>query len=154
MQLKRYELRLYAHYNGLEGHSHLVSYIPFETEQQAQDYYNEHLDEMQSDWNLYLVTLTPNSDHAELVKVMKPTIKKENLHYIGHMRGIDQYEVFNVPCLKMAVVLKCGDKYYLSFAECEEKYNLNIDIRIHNAYNRNKLGMDTDALGREVTICE
>lgn len=151
MELKRYELRLYSNTPPL---LHLLSYIPFETEQQAQDYFNERMDEMVDDWKLYIVTLTPNADHVEFVRNMKPTIKKENLRFIGHMRGISQYEVINRSDMRLALVLACNDKFYLSFAECEEKYNLNIDVRIHNAYDHTKVGLNTNALGREVTICE
>lgn len=103
-----------------------------------------HSNKFVHDYSIYLKV----DFDTELVK----TIDKNKLHFIGHLRGIDQYEVRDLEGYELALVLKCGDKYYLSFAECEEKYNLNIGIRIHNAYDYNKKGLQTDALGEEVFI--
>ena len=62
MQLTRYELRMY------DSNGKLIAYVPFETQQQAIDYFITD-DEMNSDdWALYFVILTPNSDHAEFLR--------------------------------------------------------------------------------------
>ena len=65
MQLRRYELRRY------DNNGRLLAYVPFETEQQAVDYFMPD-DEMTSDdWGLYLVTLTPDTDHAQFIRRLK-----------------------------------------------------------------------------------
>ena len=76
------------------------------------------------------------------------TIRKENLHFIGHLRGFSQYEVLNDETMKMALVLKDGDKYYLSFASDEEHYNTNIAHRIGAFYGSEGL----KALGEEIEV--
>ena len=80
------------------------------------------------------------------------TIKKAQLRFIGHLRGIDQYEIINNKEMSLALVLKCGDKYYLSFAKSEADYNTNIAVRIHGAYDHTKVGMNTDSLGKQVEV--
>ncbi len=60
------------------------------------------------------------------------TINKSDLHFIGHLRGIDQYEIKGD---FLALVLKLGDNYYLSYANSDEHYNINIAVRIHNFYS-------------------
>lgn len=150
VELKRYELRLYS--SGVETPTRLLSYLPFETEQQAVDYFNQD-DEMSEDWGLYLVRLTPNEDYATFIRKMKRynVINKNDLRHIGHLRGIDQYEVINNEDLKLALVLKLGDKYYLSFACDEAHYNSNISARITLAYKAPQ-GIDTSCFGREVSV--
>lgn len=75
-------------------------------------------------------------------------INKQDLHFIGHLRGIDQYEILNDESMKMALVLKDNDKYYLSFASDEEHYNSNIAHRIGAFYGSEGL----KALGEEIEV--
>ena len=60
------------------------------------------------------------------------TINKSDLHFIGHLRGIDQYEIKGD---FLGLVLKLGDNYYLSHATSNEQYNTNIAVRIHNFHS-------------------
>ena len=77
------------------------------------------------------------------------TIKKENLHFIGHLRGFSQYEVLNDETMKMALILKSNsNKYYLSFASDEEHYNTNIARRICAFYG----GEGLKGLGEEIEV--
>lgn len=145
--LKRYELRYY--YGG-----ELKRYIPFKTEQEAVDYFDYTDDLLDDEWGLYLVTYDYDKDHAVLVKVMRrEKVSIKNLRFIGHLRGIDQYEVINDINFRLALVLKLNEKYYLSFADCEENYNKNIASRITLAYKAPQ-GIDTSCLGKVVTITE
>ena len=63
MKVTRYELRLYSN----DFPERLLAYVPFETEQEAIDYFNND-EEMKEGWALYLVTYTPNSDHARFIR--------------------------------------------------------------------------------------
>lgn len=78
------------------------------------------------------------------------TLKKGDLHFIGHLRGIDQYDIKGDP-KSLALVLKTGNRYFLSFAKSEEQYNTNIAVRIHNFHS--PLGTIED-LGEEVEVIE
>ena len=64
MYFERYELRLY------DTQGRLLSYVPFETREEAEQYFKENED-MCEDWCLYLVRLTPSSDHATFIRRMK-----------------------------------------------------------------------------------
>lgn len=74
------------------------------------------------------------------------TIDREDLHFIGLYRGIEQYEVLSDMSL---LVLKLGDNYYLS--KCDDwrngGYNANIMNRIYNFYS-----IGVEALGEKIKI--
>ena len=71
MCFKRYELRWY-HYRCFYEGGTTFEYIPFDSLKQAQEYIHNNPDECHSDSDsdcgLYLVTLYPNDDTAELIK--------------------------------------------------------------------------------------
>jgi len=75
-------------------------------------------------------------------------IKRSDLHFIGHLRGIDQYEILSDLHL---LVLKLGDKYYLSSVDDLNNYNKMIMARITLAYKQ-ATGIDTEALGEEIKV--
>jgi len=143
--LTRYELRKY-------NDSRLIASMAFATEQEAEDYFKHDEDMEDAVWGLYKATYTENGDHVEYIRTMhRIAIRKEDLRFIGHLRGIDQYEVINQPYMKMALVLELNNKYYLSFANSEEDYNKNIASRITLAYKAPH-GIDTSCLGEFVLV--
>ena len=82
MELKRYELRRY------DDDGKLLSYVPFDTEKQAQEYFDSD-EEMGEDWDLYLVTYTPSTDHAQHIRKMRKTKKQLKL---GQLITLLSYE--------------------------------------------------------------
>ena len=79
-------------------------------------------------------------------------IKKSDLHFIGHLRGIDQYEVLSDMSL---LVLSLGDRYFLSKVvdwENGDHYNDVIYTRITLFYNTPKGENAFECLGEEIKI--
>jgi hypothetical protein len=82
------------------------------------------------------------------------TISKKDLHRIGHLRGIDQYEVLSDLSL---LVLCCGDRYFLSRVanyEDSDHYNNVIYTRITLFYNTPKGENAFECLGEEIKVIE
>ena len=75
------------------------------------------------------------------------TFKKSDLHFIGHLRGIDQYEVQSDLSI---LILKLNDKYYYSECKDLKKYNDMILSRITLAYKGSPI--DTTCLGEEIIV--
>lgn len=78
-------------------------------------------------------------------------IKKSDLHFIGHLRGIDQYEVLSDVSL---LVLSLGNRYFLSRVDnWQTDYNSFILTRISLFYRGT--GKEAfECLGEEVEIVE
>lgn len=98
-------------------------------------------------------TLKPNEKvvvvkvEEEIVYEVSKVFKKSDLHFIGHFRGIDQYEVLD-DTMALALVLAFNNKYYLSYASNMHDYNTNILNRINLFYGV----MGHKALGEEIEV--
>lgn len=81
-------------------------------------------------------------------------VSKKDLHLIGHLRGIDQYEVLSDMSL---LVLSVGDRYFLSkVANYQDSahYNDVIYNRIMLFYNTPKGENAFECLGEEIKVIE
>lgn len=81
-------------------------------------------------------------------------ISKKDLHFIGHLRGIDQYEIKSDLSL---LVLSLGDRYFLSKVanyEDSDHYNNVIYTRITLFYNTPKGENALECLGEEIKVIE
>lgn len=81
-------------------------------------------------------------------------ISKKDLHFIGHLRGIDQYEVLSDMSL---LVLSLGDRYYLSKVanwKDSDHYNNVIYSRITLFYNTPRGENALECLGEEIKVIE
>lgn len=77
-------------------------------------------------------------------------IKKEEMRFIGHLRGIDQYEILSDMSL---LVLKFGDRYFLSKVEnWQTEYNNFILSRISLFYKTPHDQNPCECLGEEIRV--
>lgn len=74
------------------------------------------------------------------------TIKKSDLHFIGVLKGIFQYELKSD---KNALVLELSDNYYYSRVDNENDYQKELIRRVCDCYSN---GYDNAILGEKVEI--
>ena len=74
------------------------------------------------------------------------TIKKSDLHIIGHLKGITQYELKNDTT---ALVLELSGKFYISHSKGMYDYQDNLIKRVCGCYSND---YDSTLLGEKVEI--
>jgi len=99
------------------------------------------------------VVATPlEKERARKDKGCMREISKSDLHKIGHLRGIDQYEVLSDMSL---LVLCCGDRYFLSKVDnWETDYNKMILARISLFYRTPSNQNAWECLGEPIKVIE
>ena len=76
------------------------------------------------------------------------TIKKSDLHFIGVLKGIFQYDLKSD---RNALVLELSDNYYYSRVENESDYQKELIRRVCGCYSN---GYDRALLGEKVEVIE
>lgn len=76
------------------------------------------------------------------------TIKKSDLHFIGVLKGIYQYELKSD---KNALVLELSGNYYYSRVDDEKDYQKELIKRVCGCYSN---GYDNALLGEKVEVIE
>ena len=76
------------------------------------------------------------------------TIKKSDLHFIGVLKGIFQYELKSD---KNALVCELSGSYYYSRVDNEKRYQKELIERVCGCYSN---GYDNTLLGEKVEVIE